>query len=69
MPDSREDLLWLLTKLDQIPSRLKHQIADNVLEKLPLSEGFASSLRKMLQHTQETVAVLTQAVDVLFSDL
>ena len=33
MPDSRDDLLNLLTKLDEIPSKLKHQLADMGLEK------------------------------------
>ena len=38
MPDSRDDLLWFLTKLDKVPSSFKHSLADIVLEKPEIPE-------------------------------
>ena len=69
MPDSRDDLLRLLTKLDQIPSRLKHLIADLGLEKPIIPAGYDQNLKKVLFHTREAVNALAHAVDSLFSDL
>ena len=69
MPDSRDDLLKLLTKLDQIPSRLKHLLADIGLEKPVIPEEHGNPIRKLLFHTREAVDALAHAVDSLFSDL
>ncbi len=33
MPNSRDDLLWFLTKLDKVPSSFKHPLGDIFLEK------------------------------------
>ncbi|HIF67941.1 MAG TPA: DUF47 family protein [Candidatus Lambdaproteobacteria bacterium] len=69
MPDSRDDLLWLLTKLDKVPSRFKHSLADLALEKPEIPEDFHAPLRKMLLYTHNAVQVLAHATDALFSDL
>ena len=69
MPDSRDDLLKLLTKLDQIPSRLKHLLADIGLEKPVIPVEHDNPIRKLLFHTREAVDALAHAVDSLFSDL
>ncbi len=69
MPDSRDDLLWLLTKLDKVPSRFKHSLADLALEKPEIPEDFHAPLRKMLLYTHNAVQVLAHVTDALFSDL
>ena len=69
MPDSRDDLLWLLTKLDKIPSRLKHSLGDIALEKPVIPETFHTPLKNLLDHSRRAVQALAQAMDALFSDL
>jgi len=69
MPDSRDDLLNLLTKLDEIPSKLKHQLADMGLEKPSLPDELNPHFKNMLQHTRQSLDALTHAVDCLFSNL
>ena len=69
MPDSRDDLLWLLTKLDKIPSRLKHSLGDIALEKPVIPETFHTPLKNLLDHSRRAVKALAQAMDALFSDL
>ncbi len=69
MPDSRDDLLWFLTKLDKVPSSFKHSLADIVLEKPEIPEDFILPLKDMLSHTHDAVQVLANATDSLFPDL
>ena len=69
MPDSRDDLLWFLTKLDKVPSSFKHSLGDIVLEKPEIPEDFILPLKDMLSHTHDAVQALAYATDSLFSDL
>ena len=69
MPNSRDDLLWLLTKLDKVPSRFKHSLSDIAIEKPEIPEDFLLPLKNMLLHTNTAVKALASATDALFSDL
>ena len=69
MPDSRDDLLWFLTKMDKVPSSFKHSLSDIVLEKPEIPEDFHLPLKDMLGHTHGAVKALANATDALFSDL
>ena len=69
MPDSRDDLLWFLTKMDKVPSSFKHSLSDIVLEKPEIPEDFHQPLKDMLAHTHDAVKALANATDALFSDL
>jgi len=69
MPNSRDDLLWFLTKLDKVPSSFKHSLGDILLEKPKIPEELHSSVKNMLIHTHLAVQALTHATDSLFSDL
>jgi predicted phosphate transport protein (TIGR00153 family) len=69
MPDSRDDLLWFLTKMDKVPSSFKHSLSDIVLEKPEIPEDFHLPLKDMLGHTHDAVKALANATDALFSDL
>ncbi len=69
MPNSRDDLLWFLTKLDKVPSSFKHSLGDILLEKPEIPEGLHSSMKNMLIHTHLAVQALAHATDSLFSDL
>ena len=69
MPDSRDDLLWFLTKLDKVPSSFKHSLGEIALEKPEIPEDFQVPLKKMLIHTHDAVKALAHATDSLFSDL
>ena len=60
MPDSRDDLLNLLTKLDEIPSKLKHQLADMGLEKPSLPDELTPNFKNMLQYTRQSLDALTE---------
>ena len=69
MPNSRDDLLWFLTKLDKVPSSFKHSLGDILLEKPEIPEELNSSMKHMLIHTHLAVQALAHATDSLFSDL
>jgi len=69
MPDSRDDLMWLLTKLDKIPSRFKHSLGDIALEKPDIPGPFHTPIRNLLVHSRHAVQALAHAADALFSDL
>ena len=69
MHNSRDDLLWFLTKLDKVPRSITHSLGDILLEKPEISEEFHSSMKNMLIHTHLAVQALTHATDSLFSDL
>ena len=69
MPNSRDDLLWFLTKLDKVPSSFKHSLGDILLEKPEIPEELHSSIKNMLKHTHLAVQALAHATDSLFSDL
>jgi len=69
MPDSRDDLLWFLTKLDKVPSSFKHSLAEIALEKPEIPQDFKVPLKKMLDHTHKAVKALAHATDSLFTDL
>ena len=69
MPNSRDDLLWFLTKLDKVPSSFKHSDGDILLEKPEIPEELHSSMKNMLIHTHLAVQALAHATDSLFSDL
>ena len=58
-----------MTKLDKIPSRLKHSLGDIVLEKPLISDTFHTQLENLLDHSRRAVQALAQAADALFSDL
>ena len=69
MPNSRDDLLWFLTKLDKVPSSFKHSLVDILFEKPEIPEDLHSSMKNMLIHTHLAVKALAHATDSLFSDL
>ena len=69
MPNSRDDLLWFLTKLDKVPSSFKHSLVDILLEKPEIPEELHPSMKNMLIHTHLAVQALAHATDSLFSDL
>ena len=69
MPDSREDMIWLLNSLDQIPSLFKHSLRDIQIEKPVIPEAFHESFHQMLTKTGLTLTKLVQATDALFADL
>jgi Phosphate transport regulator (distant homolog of PhoU) len=69
MPDSRDDLLWFLTKLDKVPSSFKHSLGAIVIEKPEIPQDFQDPLKKMLAHTHDAVKALAHATDSLFTDL
>ncbi|MBF0278088.1 MAG: DUF47 family protein [SAR324 cluster bacterium] len=69
MPDSREDILWLLNSLDQIPSLFKHSLRDIQIEKPVVPETLHDLFRQMLTKTGLTISKLVQATDALFADL
>ena len=69
MPNSRDDLLLFLTKLDKVPSSFKHSLGDILLEKPEIPEELHSSMKNMLIHTHLAVQALAHATDSLFSDL
>ena len=69
MPNSRDDLLWFLTKLDKVPSSFKHSLGDILLEKPKIPEELHPSMKNMLIHTHLAVKALAHATDSLFSDL
>ena len=69
MPNSRDDLLWFLTKLDKVPSSFKHSLVDILFEKPEIPEELHSPMKNMLTHTHLAVKALAHATDSLFSDL
>ena len=69
MPNSRDDLLWFLTKLDKVPSSFKHSLVDILFEKPEIPEDLHSAMKNMLIHTYLAVQALAHATDSLFSDL
>ena len=69
MPNSRDDLLWFLTKLDKVPSSFKHSLVDFLFEKPEIPEELHSSMKNMLIHAHLAVQALAHATDSLFSDL
>jgi predicted phosphate transport protein (TIGR00153 family) len=69
MPDSRDDLLWFLTKLDKVPSSFKHSLGVIAIEKPDIPQNFQDPLKKMLAHTYDSVKALANATDSLFTDL
>ena len=69
MPDSRDDLLWFLTKLDKVPSSFKHSISEIFIEKPEIPEDFHLHIKNLLEHTHEALRALANCTDALFSDL
>ena len=69
MPDSRDDLLWFLTKFDKVPSSFKHSFGEIVIEKPEIPKDFCLPLKNLLEHTHEAVRSLAKCTDALFSDL
>ena len=69
MPNSRDDLLWFLTKLDKVPSSFKHSLVDILFEKPEIPEELHPSMKNILKHTHLAVQALAHATDSLFSDL
>ncbi len=69
MPDSREDVLWLLNSLDHIPSLLKHSLRDIQIEKPVVPEKLHGFFNQMLVKTSLTVNAMVRATDALFADL
>lgn len=69
MPNSRDDLLWLLTKLDKVPSCYKHSLYDLGIEKPAIPETLHKHFRTVLTHTRFAVQALGNATDALFTDL
>ena len=69
MPDSRDDLLWFLTKLDKVPSSFKHSLGTLAIEKPKIPQDYQDPLKKMLAHTHDGVKALAHATDSLFTDL
>ena len=69
MPDSRDALLWFLTKLDKVPSSFKHSLGAIAIEKPEIPQDFQDPLKKILAHTHDAVKALAHATDSLFTDL
>ena len=69
MPDSRDDVLRLLTKLDRIPGQCRHSLKELLLELPPLPNDFRASLVLMFHKTHSCLRALSATVDSLFSDL
>ncbi|MGA1598093.1 MAG: DUF47 domain-containing protein [bacterium] len=69
MPDSRDDVLRLLTKLDRIPGQCRHSLKELLLERPPLPADFRTPLLNLLQKTHASIQALSATVDALFSDL
>ncbi len=69
MPDSRDDLLWFLTKLDKVPSSFKHSLCDIALEQPEIPADYHLPIKNLLVHTRNAVQALANATDALFSDL
>ncbi len=69
MPDSRDDLLWFLTKFDKVPSSFKHSYSEIVIERPDIPNDFHLPLKNLLEHTHEAVRSLARCTDALFSDL
>ena len=69
MPDSRDDLLWFLTKLDKVPSSFKHSLGDIVIELPNFPNDFILPIKSLLVHTQDAIHALANSIDALFSDL
>ena len=69
MPDSRDDLLWFLTKLDKVPSSFKHSLGEIAMERPEIPSDFHLPLKNLLEHTHEAVRSLANCTDALFSDL
>ena len=69
MPDSRDDVLRLLTKLDRIPGQCRHSLKELLLELPPLPKDFRASLLLLLLKTHSCLRALSATVDSLFSDL
>lgn len=69
MPDSRDDVLRLLTKLDRIPGQCRHSLKELLLELPPLPKDFRVSLLLLLHKTHSCLRALSATVDSLFSDL
>ena len=69
MPDSRDDILWLLTKLDRVPGRFRHSLQEILLENPRIPEPFHEPLIRMLEKTHTCIQALDRTVDALFGDL
>ena len=69
MPDSRDDVLRLLTKLDRIPGQCRHSLKELLLELPQLPNDFRASLVLMFHKTHSCLRALSATVDSLFSDL
>ncbi len=69
MPDSRDDIMWLLNTLDQIPSLLKHSLRDIQIEKPEFPRALYASFVEMLGKTSLTVDAMVRATDALFTDI
>ncbi len=69
MPDSRDDLLWFLTKLDKVPSSFKHSLSEIFIERPEIPKDFYIPIKNVLEHTHEALRALTNCIDALFSDL
>ena len=69
MPDSRDDVLRLLTKLDRIPGQCRHSLKELLLELPPLPDDFRASLLLLLHKTHSCPRTLSATVDSLFSNL
>ena len=48
MPDSRDDLLWFLTKLDKVPSSFKHSLGEIAMERPEIPNDFHLPLKNLL---------------------
>ncbi len=69
MPDSRDDVLRLLTKLDRIPGQCRHSLKEVLLERPPLPPDFQVPLLRLLDKTHASIRALSATIDALFSDL
>ncbi len=63
MPDSRDDVLRLLTKLDRIPGQCRHSLKELLLELPPLPNDFRASLLLLLHKTHSCLRALSATVD------
>ena len=69
MPDSRDDVLRLLTRLDRIPGQCSHSLKELLLELPPLPNDFRASLLLLPHKTHSCLRALSATVDSLFSNL
>ncbi|MGK5091759.1 DUF47 family protein [Deltaproteobacteria bacterium TL4] len=69
MPGMREDILYLMNSLDQIPNLAEHMILDLYVEQPDIPESLHSDLNSLMDKICKEVKELIVATELLFTDL